>query len=105
MIRLTVIVGHDNDQQVTITSNGSAINFVTNGVTRIDLECAGLTLASGTGEIVYTDGGLITLKLGMWALANAMSGSVSAKLIAYDASNLNGIDLTATYPLVISFKE
>lgn len=68
MVEETAFIDSDNEIEVIskhqTTSGDSPIDFLSMGVTRMDLSIAGTTISSTGPRLTYDDGGVIRINLG-----------------------------------------
>ncbi len=91
MLNEDVFLNSDNAVRIVVLdkSTNKAINFVSNGVTRMELYINGLTVSSDTSRLNYFDKGVVELSLGdLVGIEDKKSYPLSLKV--FDVYHPNG---------------
>ena len=89
-----VYINSDNDVDLIVSDKDGPIDFISNGVTLIEVYYNAQTISSATDAITYADAGKVTLKLGHEA-GLISGGKYNMILKAFDPAHPDGQVLIA----------
>lgn len=100
MVDETIFTDSDNEVRLILIDptdlsdlvnypRGKPYDFISNGVTLMELFVGTIKFSSTDGDITYADGGIITIKLGADTSLN-QDVKYSSSIKIYDPSHLNG---------------
>ena len=100
MVDETIFTDSDNEVRLILIDptdlsdlvnypRGKPYDFISNGVTLMELFVGTIKFSSTDGNITYADGGIITIKLGADTSLN-QDVKYSSSIKIYDPSHLNG---------------